>query len=209
MTEQEWLAGTDPEPMLNYFRPLWSERRRRLFACACCREVWGLLSERSRRIVATSERLADGRATAEELQAVCRAAWTDWPGNYVGWSERELTEAAAAGKVHQAAWAAWKAAFLAQPWHNGQRRRQCALLREMIGNPFRSAVLDPTWLHWNGETIARLAQKMYEDGHFGDLPILADALEEAGCDNADVLAHCRGGDHVRGCWVVDLILQKP
>jgi hypothetical protein len=64
-------------------------------------------------------------------------------------------------------------------------------------------------LTWNGNTVTRLAESIVTDRAFDRLPILADALEDAGCDNADILAHCRGGgEHVRGCWVVDLVLSK-
>jgi hypothetical protein len=86
---------------------------------------------------------------------------------------------------------------------------QCALLREVVGPARPLPSIDPTWLAWNGNTIPKLAQAIYEERRFADLPILADALEEAGCDHADILAHCRsGGAHVRGCWVVDLLLGK-
>jgi hypothetical protein len=87
---------------------------------------------------------------------------------------------------------------------------QVALMRCVFGNPFRSMpTADLTWLAWNDGTVPKLAQAIYEERHFADLPILADALEEAGCDNADILTHCRGGgEHVRGCWVVDLLLGK-
>ena len=66
-----------------------------------------------------------------------------------------------------------------------------------------------SWLQWNDGTIPKIAQTIYDHRTFADLPILADALEEAGCDNADILTHCRSsGEHVRGCWVVDLLLGK-
>ena len=83
------------------------------------------------------------------------------------------------------------------------------LLRDVFGNPFRLLSVQRHWLTWNDRTIPKLAQTIYDDRRFDLLPILADALEEAGCDNADILAHCRGpGPHVRGCWVVDLLLGK-
>jgi hypothetical protein len=69
--------------------------------------------------------------------------------------------------------------------------------------------LHPSWLRWDDGTIPKLAQAIYDERAFDHLPVLADALEEAGCANADILAHCRGpGEHVRGCWVVDLLLGK-
>jgi hypothetical protein len=90
-----------------------------------------------------------------------------------------------------------------------QIRRMSDLLRDLLGNPFRPVSLDSAWLAWNGGTVQRMAQTIYDEYRFGDLPILADALEDAGCTDADILSHCRsGGEHVRGCWVIDLLLGK-
>jgi hypothetical protein len=90
-----------------------------------------------------------------------------------------------------------------------ERAEQARLLRCIFGNPFRPMQADGAWLRWNDATIVKIAEAIYEERCFGDLPILADALEDAGCDNADLLAHCREpGEHVRGCWVVDLLLGK-
>jgi hypothetical protein len=85
----------------------------------------------------------------------------------------------------------------------------CNLIRDLLGNPFRPVKVKKAWLTWNARTIPAIAQAIYDDRTFDRLPILADALEEAGCDNADMLSHLRGpGPHVRGCWAVDLILGK-
>ncbi|WP_020470576.1 hypothetical protein [Zavarzinella formosa] len=82
----------------------------------------------------------------------------------------------------------------------------CRLMREIFGNPFRPIVIDPSWLTFDVRMIAAGA---YEDRAFNRLPILADALQDAGCENEDILSHLRGdGPHVRGCWVLDLILGK-
>jgi len=81
-----------------------------------------------------------------------------------------------------------------------------ALLHEVFGDPFRPAIVNPAW---RTATVVSLATAIYDERAFDRLPILADALEDAGCDNADMLNHCRQpGDHVRGCWVVDLLLAK-
>ena len=80
------------------------------------------------------------------------------------------------------------------------------LLTCIFGNPFRPVGLDPSWLT---STVLQLAAGIYTDRAFDRLPILADALQDAGCDNADILDHCSSASpHVRGCWVVDLILSK-
>lgn len=83
---------------------------------------------------------------------------------------------------------------------------QCTWLREIVGNAFRLVAIDQQWLTPN---VVALANAIYDEQRFSDCPILADALEQAGCDDADIQSHCRGkGPHVRGCWVVDLILGK-
>lgn len=84
----------------------------------------------------------------------------------------------------------------------------CPLFREMF-NPFHSDPVEPTWLKRNDATVSNLAKGIYKDNLWPDMPILADALEEAGCNDEAILAHCRGqSNHVRGCWVVDLLLGK-
>jgi hypothetical protein len=90
-----------------------------------------------------------------------------------------------------------------------ERAAQCDLLRDLFENPFRPAALDSTWLLWNSGVVAKIAQAIYDERNGSDMPILADALEESGCTNTDVLNHCRQpGAHVRGCWVIDLLLGK-
>jgi hypothetical protein len=92
------------------------------------------------------------------------------------------------------------------PAEGAERAAQCQLFRDIFGNPFRPVDLDR---HWKTATVVAVAQSIYDDRAFDRLPILADALEDAGCDNLDILQHCHsGGEHVRGCWVVDLILGK-
>jgi hypothetical protein len=85
-----------------------------------------------------------------------------------------------------------------------ERAAQAELLRDLFGNPFRPAALEPTW---RTPDVLALASVIYAEGAFERLPILADALEEAGCDNGDVLAHCRQPvPHVKGCWLLDRLL---
>ena len=90
-----------------------------------------------------------------------------------------------------------------------ERRRQYRLLWEIFGTPSPQPHVDPSWLAWGGGMVRRLARDGYDRRRFDDLPILADALEEAGCADAQILAHLRGrGPHVRGCWAVDLLLGR-
>jgi hypothetical protein len=199
MTENEWLKCTHPDKMLRHLAGKVSERQLRLLACAACRRLWRMLrDERSRKAVEVSERYADGLADEAELRAAAAAA--------------RLAEVAAraANGFWNAAWTAAETAGKAEA--AAQRAVQAAadadLFREIFGNPFRPLQLDPSWLRWNHGSLLTIARSIYEERRFGDLPILADALIDAGCQDEEVLAHCRSPyRHVRGCWVVDGILK--
>src|SRR5262249_5023998 len=95
------------------------------------------------------------------------------------------------------------------PWmatHRDETSIQCRLLRAVFGNPFRPVSLDPSWLTLN---VVAIAQTIYDDRNFSDFPILGEALEDAGCQDEQILNHCRKpGEHVLGCWVLDLVLGK-
>jgi hypothetical protein len=228
MNESAWLAAADPDPMLNYLRAgggRASERKLRLLACACCRHVWELLpDERSRSAVAVIERYADGRATPRELGAarldalrVSRGRRGRVPylaaSNRIGdtlWNVLSVAAETLAGVAVDTAQAtgssqaaAWNAALAAAA------RDQAALVREIFGNPFRPAKVDPAWLAWHRGIVERLARAIYDGHAFDRMPVLADALEEAGCTDADILDHCRQPvGHVRGCWALDLLLGR-
>jgi hypothetical protein len=227
MTEAEWLAATDPDPMLEF---LWthggaSDRSLRLFGVACCRRVWHLLGdEKSVRAVEVAEWFAERETvTSRRMDAACRDAWGAY---YTAPSAGHSAAARAAVHVTQTVrsrvnrWpfgygesaSFWKLTQLATVATGGQGEpaAQVALLRCIFGNPFRPPPsLSTAFLAWGGGTVPRLAAAIYDDRAFDRLPVLADALEDAGCADAEVLGHCRaGGEHVRGCWAVDLVLGK-
>jgi hypothetical protein len=225
MTEAEWLDSSNPELMLQFLDGKVSDRKLRLFICACCRRIWDQLrDERSQRAVETAERYADGTATSRELAAArtpaLRAArgrgadpawaayWavngsaarTVWNGAAAAFEAEARSAAldARVGKGNESA--AWNVG-----WNTGLKG-QAALLREIVGNPFRPVRLDPLWLAWNDGAVRKLAQAIYGSRRLADLPLLADALEESGCDDAELLGHCRRPrGHVRGCFAVDLL----
>jgi hypothetical protein len=89
-------------------------------------------------------------------------------------------------------------------------RRCCDLLRDVAGDPSRATpAIDPAWLTWNDGIVKRLAEGIYAERRFEDMGVLADALEEAGCDSEEVLSHLRRpGPHARGCWLVDLLTGR-
>src|SRR5262249_50435458 len=92
------------------------------------------------------------------------------------------------------------------PEEEAPLRAMSHLLRDIFGNPFRPVTADPSWPTC---PILAMASQMYGSRDFSAMTILADALQDAGCDNSDLLDHCRGvGPHVRGCWAVDLLLGK-
>ena len=211
MTEEEWKTCGVSDRMLRRVRRTASPRKARLFGVACGYRVWQHLPDlRSRTAVEVAERFSDGQATAAELQAVRDARP---PGEAVsGYHERNLGYL-----FHYLTADDPREAFT--HWQIGPRigreaglgwRTQLVsigdLVRCIFGNPFRPVAFDPSWLT---STVRALAEGIYEDRAFDRMPILADALQDAGCDNADILDHCRGdGPHVRGCWVVDLVLGK-
>lgn len=205
MSEAEWLACTKPHEMVSFLRGKASERKLRLFACASCRRLWHLLTdERSRRGVEVAELYADNLATAEQLhdvaiEADAGADDTHGEGADVADTAADLTSSNTWEGTHAAATMDYPT----------ERPHQSNLLRDLIGNPFRPVLVDPSWLAWSDGTVVKLAQGIYDDRAFDRLLVLADALEEAGCTNADILAHCRQPEeHVRGCWVVALLLGK-
>jgi hypothetical protein len=90
-----------------------------------------------------------------------------------------------------------------------ERAMQCEMLRDLFGHPYDAVVLEPDWLTWNDSTAANLAQAIYCSRDFDRMPILADALEDSGCTDTAILEHCRRpGLHVRGCWLVDLLVGR-
>lgn len=264
MTEQEWLTSTDPSAMLTHIQGKVSDRKLRLFACSCCRQVWdgvpcewcqwqgieireghdavqaiidwgkqkkncrhchgtGRTGPRSRRAVEVAERYADGEATEEELkQARISALHVEVQGHQL-----EANEAMAV--VSESAFDA--AHTIARPADAIPPAQKAALLREIAGNPFRPVSWEwqwhsiwssppknpkpsfrwrPSWVRYPGiwESALHIAHDIYDERRWDDLPILWDALSEAGCTNETIRTHCLEKTHVRGCCVVDLILGK-
>jgi hypothetical protein len=225
MTEAEWHDCTDPRKMLDALRDSGqlTERKARLFAVAVCRRIWPLLTdERARKAVEGAERFADGLADAEELAAAASDADAASAGTSL--PEEAIWKVVRSALFLDAGSSAYYAAFVACCGDEGRpaERRfellleavtaeqgaQCGLLRDIVGSPFRRLPpLDPTWLT---SVVVSIARRAYDERDFAALPVLADALEDAGCGDEDVLRHCReqGQAHCRGCWLIDLILGK-
>ena len=218
MTEEEWLKAPSPTPML-LLPACADERKRRLFVCACARRVLYLLddsqfadaldeSERQahspgdmrilRRMATELPYEPFGRVLSEHERsaayAVCRAC-DHWYPEYLEAAEQSRLAAEQATPC---------ASYLARLVEEGC---QAAMVRDIFGNPFRPVAFSPAWRTDN--TVA-LVRAMWDANEFGAMPILADALQDAGCDSDDILNHCRNVNqlHVRGCWVTDLVLGK-
>jgi hypothetical protein len=261
VTEQEWLLCKELVPILEFLRERASERKLRLFACACCHRVRHLLSDkRSRRALSIAERYADGEVSEEKVGY----AWGDArrAAQLMDRQERETGEASAMYAVSMLcdaniyrAVAAVRLATLSEAYSRwcpvpiarsrislekascrervckqfSQRfsgvqserdttysreqarladihREQILLLRDIFSPP-QPVTIEPTL---RTPAAVQLARSLYEERRFEDMPVLADALEEAGCQDAAVLGHCRsGGDHVRGCWLRFVDCQYP
>jgi hypothetical protein len=204
MTDDEWLNCTDPQPMLEFLRGKASDRKLRLFAVACSRRIWDWIDPLGRRAVDVAERFADGLAGPDELRAArlaCQGA-----GGQAAWyaaatnaavAARNAARSSQAGVVNNGQSGSEAAELLAQ----------AALLRDIFGPmPLRPLSFDSSWLT---PAVVALAQAIYDDQSYDRMPILADALKDAGCGSEEILRHLRErGSHVRGCWVVDRVLGK-
>ncbi len=209
MNERQWLACNDPGRMLREIGHLGvSYRKCRLFCCGYCRcFFWDHLPNGIRDAIEVAEAYADEAASKYRLRKAQKAF----------------------GSVEELTNAQWRANLVAQvavspvspfasaclllenrntlPWRGG-KKAVARLIREIFGYPFGPAIVvaDPV-LTWNDGTIQQLARAIYDRRSFDHLPVLADALEEAGCTNQSLLNHYRSGEeHVRGCWAVDAIL---
>jgi hypothetical protein len=196
MTEAEWVRNTDVAAMLEFLGELASDRKYRLFACACCRLYWHSLQDpRSQHAVEVAEQFADGLATPDQLVAARGAAQTSQTA-LTSDSHTVLNASSAAVSVtapssRVAAWAVSK---------NTDRKEQPALLREIFGNPFRPVLAPASW----PATVTELAQRLYA-GEACEAP-LRQALQEAG--QQELADHFGRAGHPKGCWAMDLLLGK-
>jgi hypothetical protein len=229
MTEQEWLHSADLRKMLQFLGESANQRRLRLFALACCRQVESFLThKRSRLALEMLEQILEGGLGPEHLpqagelaqSAYFQTRTNDSAGRavmmacYTNALSAACDAAAAASKtLEQFAREATRQQGMQPTRVPGSlspgaiiRRTHCGWLRDVFGPPNRPT---PDVSAWLGGPVLTMARTIYQEQSFGDLPILADALEEAGCDHAGILAHFRhAADHVRGCWALDLVLGR-
>ena len=221
MTEAEWLACVQPSQLIESVGPTWRERRARLFAVECCRRLPAMPDARLNGVIETAERFADGVAGDAELSTAIEIAndAREWEARHdmSSW-QYHAAEVVAATVAFPAEEYTAISAFIActeaelGPGDDGTTERRlyavfAMLVREVFGNPFRPVAFEPTWRTTDALLLAR---GIYEERACGRMPILADALQDAGCDSDDILNHLRdtNATHVRGCWALDLVLGK-
>jgi hypothetical protein len=227
MTEAEWLACEDPELLVIYIVNLEGRvpsRKMRLFACACCRRLWRKIPDRPcKTAVEVAEHFADAKISRRSLAAIAAEAEQFRVSNYEDNSPLHRAAAGACSTV----WPirnqteAFDVGTQASRWMRGiadegekqESLAHCRWMREIFGNPFKPASIESGWLT---PSVTALAQTAYDErllpsGELDTarLAVLSDALEDAGCTDADILGHLRdAGPHVRGCWVLDLLLGR-
>jgi hypothetical protein len=240
MDEAEWANWSHPETFLDYVRGpdssmsrpfVATNRQLILWACACCRRIGHLFHDAGcLTAILAAEGFADGELTYDDLTAV----WDDgskWHSETYyatsALSVRSLVTQSCAHLIEGIDSAfdgmytpflspaddatRWAVAAIREYAGKGAADRekitQCSILRDILGNPFRPVRCSAEWRTF---AVTALADEIYDDRRFADLPELATALIDAGCDNDDVLSHCRSDEpHFRGCWVVDMLLQRP
>ena len=237
MIQKTWLKSTDPRKMLAHLGHAASDRKLQLFACACCRRAWGFVKDkRLEPILLLLEGIADKTVKAARRESLqdrsykltnakiddsqqC-IAWEMWGALRESFTrdDNDLGESAAAAFGY----AAGKRDDEFFPAKGAERKRQADVVREIFGNPFRKVTFDKKW---RTDTVMTLAKQMYAAHEFSAAPILADALQDAGCDSDDLLNHLRDTAlasakphtgsakppavaHHRGCWALDLVLGK-
>jgi hypothetical protein len=194
MTADAWEGCDDPRKLLEWVRRLGSDRRFRLFAGA----FWRWAEAR------------DGELPPAAVRALEFAeSWAEtgvrpdgYPAGFPGWHPL-----LARTGFDAASWSVRGSPACGREWiGEAEQAQQLALVREVFGNPFRPVAFAPAW---RSEAVLALARGIYVEPAFDRLPILSDALQDVGCEDMQLLVHCRGpGPHVRGCWVVDLVLGK-
>ncbi len=197
MSANNWHHASRPWTMLHALAGRASLRKQRLLGVACCRRISSQVAPPGFQDAIDAVEVVADDLGAEPVLEPFRV-----PDEVPWWSSSVVARLAARqyDPAHVLSWCG----TLAQ--NRSERGEQCSIIRDIFGNPFQPVTFDPSW---RTEAVVGLARGMYESRNYGPIAVLADALEDAGCPDADVLAHCRGsGSHVRGCWVVDLVLGK-
>ena len=202
MTEEDnWLSNSNAATLIGItlrFKHVYKRgsrgRRLRLIACAYFRIAWDQIQHDAiRNAVFVAEAFADKKCGVEDLLSAEIAVGDTLPALQCKYRDRCFH------LLHRRHEVAVKLIGF-------ENQQMCPVVRDIFGSPFHPVTFDP---NWRTSDVVAIAQAMYESRDFSPMTILADALQDAGCEDADILDHCRGaGPHVRGCWIVDLVLGK-
>jgi hypothetical protein len=199
---------TSPGRLSQFLPGRGAGRKLRLLACAWLRHLGGFHPEFNR-LLDRTEQFADGKVDLDEVSEARRLATPGlkdfWLGAGYAESLLRLADPSARSAVQGAL-------DVIRPLleESETAAEYLSRTRDILGDFFHPLRPAPEWLCWDDQAVTRVARAIYERGSFEDMPILADALEEAGCDDASVLEHCRGDEpHVKGCWVLDGLLGTP
>ena len=219
MTEAEYFGFHEPGPMLEFLKGKVSERKLRLFACACCRRIQHLfVDERSLNAVRVGELYADDLTDRFELVAARNAARdAQRQLNFLPDDVRSRAAGAAQDVTRDTGMSAASNCYCetsramnsedTNHCNPAELRQQTLIVECLFGNPFKQTPIDFSWLRGKDDVVVELARRIYSEPAFDQLPDLADALESVGCAEIEILDHCRKpGPHFRGCWVVDFLL---
>jgi hypothetical protein len=218
--EHNWVSASNPEGLLGMLEGRASDRKRRLFLCAACRDLWPLLPDHPdlHEALVFAERWADAPGEPDSLARTYSSIRTQVMDAGRQWHG---TARPSWGALHALSLTCHPSAADGTEWlmlggAAGLGAKCVELLRDVFANPFRETSLSVEVLAWQGGTLRQLAQGAYDERQLpagaldpAAIAVLADALEDAGCADESVTTHLREPrPHVRGCWVVDLILGK-
>ncbi len=206
-TEQAWAMCENPHHVLSILDHLGvrDNRKFRLAAAGCCRAAWDRLSAAERDIVETVESYMAGQVKFAEVAAAARRLYNKTRRGSAGVSlGHRQPDSSVSNVLHHLLGSSWGGPLPSSPGKGELARKLVAVLRDVFGDPFHPVELSPAW---RTPAVSGLARAIHDDRDFDRLPILGDALEDAGCDNPVVLSHCREAViHVQGCWLVEAIL---
>jgi hypothetical protein len=228
MTGKQWLKSVDPEEMGEFYGERFTERKARLIMLACCQRHPKYLKHKAVRpvIEALVDHYADPKKPDKAFDSAKIRKLHAKLHEYGSSTRSGATRGVAFGVIEAAEpksvmkeldesfeYLVFSCTYdIAAGVENDEppseeSARQAGIMREVLGNPFTPVVFEPVW---RTDTVAAMARQIYETEDFSAMPILADALQDAGCEQVEILKHCRDEKqtHVRGCWVLDLILGK-
>lgn len=238
LDETEWYVSGDSVRLLTTAQQynIISDRKIRLFVVACYRQISKYLSDDvGKEEVQTGILFADAQATLDDLNVALHrlgpllnerrqniplrnfdqiSIFYDALQSHILRPPEDLRDAAGIGKLARGVLRVISAVSFAhgmpdQLLHE-MKHEQADFVRDLFGPlPFREIPIAPDWFGWNNGSIVKIANTMYENEDFGDFAILGDLLEEAGCQDRQILSHCRTSKpHIKGCWLLDLLLGK-